>query len=133
MPRASAAQPPTSQSDILLTETNWGGRAYLQFLLPEKPILTTYRKTRLAFAGPGGTDHHEFLTPVYVPQPNETAHPKLTRFGDSGVSGKFNGKTFRIEFNSQGQVGGQISIGKAGDLLTKGSLQVDNKWLASDD
>ncbi len=110
-------------SEILLTETNWGGRAYLQFLLPEKPTLKTYRNTRLAFAGPGGTDPHEFLAVVYVPQPNETAHPELTRLGNSGVAGKFNGKTFRIEFNSQGQVGGRITVEKAGKILVKADLK----------
>ena len=110
-------------TDILLTETGWGSRAYMQMLEPQEPTLTTYRNVRLAFAGPVGADQHKFLTAVYVPDANDTSQPELTRLGDSGIAGKFNGKAFRIEFNQEGEVGGQISIELDGSTRVNAELK----------
>lgn len=111
--RGFGAEPSAEKSPILVSQSDWGGRAYLRFLLP-RDSQESVGKVRLAFHTAAGGPEQRFLTVVYVPVPEEPGHPSATLVddggGDFGVEGEYGDRRFRILFSGKGLAGGRLEV-----------------------
>jgi hypothetical protein len=111
-------------SPIVVSESDWGGRAYMQFLLPRDIEEETYY-TRILRRSAQGTGEQRFLAVCYVPTGTPAEHPTATLVSEEdacGVEGTWGDRTYRVTFDLQQPPGGRLEIRHRGGRMTEARL-----------